>query len=381
MSTVAYRLEIDGQVASKQLLDAVQSLEVEEHADLADMLRLRVNLSQRDDGGGWTVLDDGTFKRLANVKVAAAVNGGRPQPLIDAYVIDVRAALSHEPGASRLDVVAMDATALMNLEEKVRAWPDQSDSSVASTVFGEYGFTTDVEDTSTVRQEVEHTTMQRGTDMQLLKQLAQRNGYECYVEVTDSGDTAGHFHKPRLDEQPQGVLNVGMGPASNVDAFSARNDMLAPTTASVQGVETTSTETQPADSSSVEGTALGRAPTVGGDKPRKVLLSRTGLSDSGDLQTLAQAVVDRSSWSVTAEGRVNGAVYGGPIKAKRPINVRGAGGELSGTYYVELVLHTFTSEGWIQSFRLRRNAAGLTKSESFKEDRAAAPQPAMRVGA
>jgi phage protein D len=380
VSTVAYKLEIGGQRASKELLDAVQSLEVEEHADLADMVRLRVNVAQRDDGGGWTLLDEGIFSRLANLKVAAAVDGGRPEPLIDAYVVDVRVALSHEPGASRVDVVAMDATALMNLEEKVRSWPDQSDSSVASTIFGEYGFTTDVEDTSAVRQEAEHTTMQRGTDMQLLKQLAQRNGYECYVEVTGSGGTAGHFHRPRLDEQPQGVLNVGMGPASNVDAFSARNDMLGPTTAAVQGVETTSTDAQPADSSSVEGTALGSTPTVGGDRPRKVLLSGTGLSDAGDLQTLAQAVVDRSSWAVTAEGRVNGAVYGGAIKAKRPINVRGAGAELSGTYYVELVLHTFTSEGWIQSFRLRRNAAGLTKSESFKEDRAAAPQPAARVG-
>ena len=119
---------------------------------------------------------------------------------------------------------------------------------------------------------------------------------------------------------------------------------------------------------------------MAGDRPRKVLLSGTGLSDASDLQTLAQAVVDRSSWAVSAEGKVNGAVYGSAIKAKKPINVRGAGGELSGTYYVERVLHTFTREGWMQAFRLRRNAAGLTKSESFKEDNAAAPMPATRVG-
>ena len=53
MSTVAYRLEIDGQVASKELLDAVQSLEIEEHADLADMLRLYVLSGTGDAAYYW----------------------------------------------------------------------------------------------------------------------------------------------------------------------------------------------------------------------------------------------------------------------------------------------------------------------------------------
>jgi phage protein D len=379
MAAVTYTLEVGGQSASQEMLAALRSVEVEDHADLADMARIRLAISVGPDGSDWTHLDGGPFTRLASVKVAAAIGSETPQPLIDGYVIDLRATFSPEPTGSVLEVVAMDATVLMSLEEKVRAWPDVSDSSIASTIFGEHGLTPDVEDTEPTRQEADATTIQRGSDMQLLRRLAERNGYECFVEVGAGGQTTAHFHPPRLEEEPQGVLNVNMGTATNVDEFKARNDMIAPTTAQARGLEVETQEGQPADVTEVGATRLGSDATVSSDRPRRVLLSGTGLSAGGELQTLAQAVVDRSAWAIAAEGTLNGAAYGRVLRAKRPVSVRGAGTELSGVYYVERVLHTFDAAGWTQSFRLRRNASGLTRRERFQESGAAAPQPAVRV--
>jgi phage protein D len=379
VAAVSYTLEVGGQRASPELLSAVQAVEIEDHADIADMLRLRLAVTVGSDGREWTLLDGGPFTRLANVKVAAAIGSATPEPLIDAYVIDVRATLSPEPAGSMLEVVAMDATVLMSLEEKVRAWPDVSDSSIASTIFGEHGLTPDVEDTQPTRQETDATTIQRGSDIQFLRQLAERNGYECFVEAGPGGQTTAHFHAPKLDEEPQGVLNVSMGSATNVDEFRARNDMLRPTTAEVRGLDVATQEGQPADVTDVAATRLGTEATVAADRPRRVLLSGTGLSAGGELQTLAQAVVDRSAWAIAAEGSLNSATYGRALRAKRPVLVRGAGTELSGTYYAERVLHTFDAAGWTQRFRLRRNASGVTRRENFQESGAASPQPAVRV--
>ena len=374
----SYVLEVGGSPADQQLMDTIQQLEVEDHADLADMLRIRLGAIVREDGSAWTVLDDQRFTRLAEVKVSARV-AGQVEPLIHGYVVDVRANLSNQPGASTVDVVGMDGFVLMGLEEKVKAWPNKSDSDIATQIFGDYGFSTDVDSTQPARQENDVTTLQRGNDLQFVRNLAQRNGFEFYLDLDSQGSIVAHFHAPRVQTRTQGVLNVNLGSDTNVDDFNARYDMMRATTASVTGLDVSSANKQPAQVTSSELAPLGQSPTVPADKPRKVLLSQTGLSDAGELRTLAQAVVDRSGWAITAEGSLTTAAFQAVLHAKEPVLVRGAGRQFSGTYYVERVLHVFASDGYTQKFTLRRNASGLSGSENFKEDNAADPQPARSL--
>ena len=373
MSAISYTLLIDGEPASSDLLAAIQQIEVEDNADMADMLRLRVAIAPRDGGSDWTVLDDELFRRLAKIRVVVTVGSGPSEPLVEVNVIETNADISNRPGQSVLNVVAMDPTVLMNLEEKVRPWPDMADSDVAIAIFKDpkYGFEPVVEETGLKRQAVDHTTIQRGTDIRFLQQLARRNGYECYVEINPStGRLEGHFHPPRLEQRPQGVLSVNMGEATNVNSFNARYDMLRPTTAQVTGLDIGTQSDQSAQVESLTFRELGSEPSLNGDHPRKVLLSQTGLAETGELQTYAQAVVDRSGWAITADGELNTVAYGRLLRAKRLVNVRGAGRRFSGPYYVEKVLHTFGGDGYTQRFALRRNALGLTGQESFVEDTA-----------
>ncbi len=369
MPAVSYALTLDGSPAPAQLVDALQLVEVEDDADLADIMRVRVAIGVREDGSGWSVVDDGLFGRLQKIGITVTVGSGDAQPLLDAYVIESRGEFSNEPGHSVLAVVAMDPTVLMSLEEKVRAWPNMADSDIATSIFRDYGFTGDVEATGLTRQEEETTTTQRGTDIQFLRRLAERNGYECYVELDPrSGAVVGHFHPPRLDGQPQGVLTVNMGEATNVNSFAARFDMLRPTTARVSGVDGSALSEQPAQVEAPGLRDLGASATAARDRPRRVLLSGTGLADAGELQALAQAVVDRSSFAVVAEGEVSTAAYGGILRAKRTVMVRGAGQQFSGAYYVERVLHVLGDDGYVQRFTLRRNAVGVTAQDRFTDD-------------
>src|SRR5262245_13408874 len=122
MSGVSYTLEIGGSPAPAELLAAIQTVEVEDHANMADMLRLRVSVGVNNNGSAWTVLDDDIFSRLANIRVGVKVGDGQPERLIDAYVIETSVTFSNQPGQSLINVVAMDPTVLMNLDEKVKAW-------------------------------------------------------------------------------------------------------------------------------------------------------------------------------------------------------------------------------------------------------------------
>jgi phage protein D len=373
MGQIAYTLYIDGQPAPPELISVIQQLEVEDHADMADMVRLSVAISIRDGCGSWNVVDENTFQRLTRLRIDVNVGSGKTEPLIEAYVIETNADFANQPGQSVLNVVAMEPTVKMSLKEKVRPWPNMADSDIAEEILSspDYKFDPVVDPTQPSRDELDHTEMQRGTDIQFLQALAQRNGYECYVELNpETGLVEGHFHKPRLNQQPQGVLSVNMGDATNVNSFHARSDMLKPVTAQAANVDVHSKEDQSGNSDELGNQELGSNSTVPSDDSRQVLLSGTGLAQSGELQTAAQAIVDQSSWAITAEGDVNTVAYGDVLRAKRPIMVRGAGQQFSGTYYVERVLHTFTGDGYTQHFSLRRNAIGVKRQDDFTQSNA-----------
>lgn len=371
-SSITTTLTVSGNPATQDLLGSIQQIEMEDHSEMADMLRLRIACSVNKGGSGWNIVDDGTFDRLTPIKLSVTVGSGSAVPLISGYVIENDVEFSNQPNGSVISVVAMDPTVLMHLEERVKAWPNMSHSDVANAIFSgsDYGFTPVVTDTGYTPHENDQTLIQRGTDIQFLKQLAEANGYECYIDLNESsGEVEGHFHPPETDQDPQATLSVNMGSATNVNRFRARYDMLSPTQASATVVDYEQKSNEPGQADSSDQTELGSDQSTATDRPRKVLLSGLGMGQSAEVQRAAQSVVDRSSWAITADGELNTAAFGAVLRAKEPVMVRGVGKEFSGRYYVYKVVHLITSDGtYLQRFTLRRNAVGLTGREQFNSD-------------
>jgi len=368
MPAVTYTMMIEGAPVPEDLLQAIKQIEVEDHASMADMLRLQVVMGVKDGCSGWAFVDDGIFDRLTNIRISVAVGSGRSETLINAYVIETNATFANQPGTSILNVVAMDPTVLMNLKQVVKPWPNRSDSDVAREIFSspDYSFTPIVDATNWRRQENDQTMIQRGTDIQFLQELARRNGFEVYIETNAlTGVVEGHFHAPRVDVPPQGVLSVNMRDATNVNSFNARFDMLRPSTVQTTNLDVETRENQQSQINSSRMTTLGRQTSLAGQRPRLVLPAHTGLARTGEQQPFAQAMADESALAINAEGELNTVAYGGLLRAKRPILVRGAGQQFSGTYYVERVHHVLTNESYKQNFTLRRNALGLSGRELF----------------
>jgi phage protein D len=366
MTAVSYTLLINGTPPTASLLNAVHRIEVEEHVDLASMLRLRLNIGVAESGDQWRIIDEKIFERLTPLSLRVTLGSGIPQTLIKAHVIETNIDFSSEPGQSTLNVVAMDETIRMNLEEKIRAWPNMADSTIATTLFDEYGLVPVVESTQPVRQVVDQTVVQHGTDIEFLRFLAHRNGYECYVETNPLTQLEeGHFHPPRLEQQPQGTLNVNLGESTNVDNLNVRFDKVKPATAETADLKIGSQSQQSANVSEIAHRLLGSDSPLGDGNQRRHRLSKIGLAETGELQTYAQAVVDRSAWAITAAGMVYTNTYGDLLRARRLVLVRGVGRQFSGMYYVERVQHLIENDQYSQHFTLRRNATGLTGGEPF----------------
>ena len=115
------------------------------------------------------------------------------QQLLTGYITHVRPVFGAGLDQCRLEIWGMDASVLMDREEKLKDWPNKKDSDIATEIFSAYGLTPEVDDTELVHDEQVSTIIQRETDMQFLKRLALRNGFECYVD----GDT-GYFRRRTL---------------------------------------------------------------------------------------------------------------------------------------------------------------------------------------
>lgn len=365
LKELIYTLLIDRQPAPETLLEQLLSVSVEQRADEAGMFRLVAGLTHTESGG-YAPLDDDLFAPLTPVTLKVALGPAPPLTLINGYVT----ALKVQYGQSTtLEVVGMDAAgALMNLEEKVRTWPNMADSDVASMILGEYGLTPLVTATQPSRMAEETTVVQRSTDLRFLRYLAERNGYQFAVEADPAAGTPiGFFGPPRADGQPQATLSVNFAGDSNVSEFQVHYDMLLPAAAEAEGLAV-------ADGSRQTGTADAPVTAPMGAKstldalPEKSLVRpvQTGLHAADELETYAKAVAERSSWAVTAEGAADPGAVGAVLQAGLPVLVRGAGSAFSGAWLVDRVLHEWRSGEYTMRFTLRRNATGLAGSEVFR---------------
>ncbi|HBA55056.1 MAG TPA: hypothetical protein DCZ04_11545, partial [Syntrophorhabdus aromaticivorans] len=212
------RIEIEGKEAEDIYPDLL-SLEVELDEELAAMFKLQLASLQQPDGT-WSYLDDDRFMVWKKVTISAGFSTGMEQ-LIDGYVTHVKPYFDLDPAQCKLEVWGMDASCLLDREEKLKDWPNKKDSDIATEIFNAYGLTPEVEDTTIVHDEAVSTIIQRETDMQFLQRMALRNGYECYVE-----EGKGYFRPPQLSGTPQAVLAVHFGDETNVDNMSFEVDGL-----------------------------------------------------------------------------------------------------------------------------------------------------------
>ncbi|HZR27435.1 MAG TPA: hypothetical protein VFA71_01540 [Terriglobales bacterium] len=367
------------------LLDALQKIEVETSTEMASVFRLRFGMA-RTDFGDWDVImpqyEELFFRPMTPVQIRVKVGIEIPKAVINGYVTHQQVIYDDEGGASAMEISGMDATMVMNLQEKVVPWPMPNDGAIAAAIFGQYGIVPRVSPSLPFNLDPTDTTVQRGTDIRFLRRLAQRNGFECYVQPQpQTGIDFGYFGPPtNIPGMQEAVLNIKMGADTNVSEFKIRYDMMKPTTALSAGMDVmTRTPTfalsvtppitpPPTGGLYPLGVPMGvQDATVralaGAHPPPMVLPAQTGQMALPALTVVTQAIANRSSWAVVAEGTLGADV--GVLLAGATVNIRGAGLAFNGAYYLTRVSHNFDCGAYTQKFEARRNAVGMTGTEIY----------------
>ncbi len=337
-------------------------LEVELDACLASMLRMHLAIRRQDDGL-WSHVDDERLQVWKKVQITAGFESGTEE-LITGYVTHLRPLFELDPALCSLEVWAMDESVLMDREEKLKAWPGKTDSEIAKEIFELYGFgVSDVADSQVVHDEEVSTVIQRETDMQFLKRLALRNGFDCYV---DNGKA--FFQPPQVDAEPQPVLAVNFGDETNVDRFRVEVNALVPSQVAMSQIERQGKEVldETAESGQQPLGKIGAgALPAAGIAPGRIHVARSSTTGSPEMAALCQGLFQRAEWFVSAEGEIAASRYGHVLRPRLPVTLKGVSETYSGVYLVRHVTHSFHPGGYNQLFKAQRNALMPTGSEQF----------------
>lgn len=361
MERETFTITIDGQEVSDLYPDLL-NLEIELDDELAAMFRMQIAIAQQP-GSSWTYLDDERFRAWKPITVTAGLENSTEE-LISGYITHVKSSFTPDVTRCTLEVWGMDSSVLMDREEKLKDWPNKKDSDIAAEIFSQYGLAPKTEDTAVIHDEAISTTIQRETDIQFLRRLALRNGFECYVE-----GTTGYFRSPQLNDPPQPVLAVHFGAETSVKKFSLEVNALTPASVAMFQVDRSTKELLDVTTETSQQPALGKTDAAGlltaGMTPGRVVVGGVVTTGQAEMTTLCQGLYDQGNWFVTAEGEVAANDYGHVLKARQTVTIKGVGETYSGIYYVTHVTHSFSKSGYKQVFRAKRNGILPTGSEVF----------------
>jgi hypothetical protein len=378
-----FKVFYNNEPATQEQLDEIEEIVVEQEVDRVWEARMKIPVCMTEEGS-WGGEDDATKQAFTRVRIEVRIGEGEFVPLVDGRVVGNDSERSSIPGKSMITLVIHDDSALLHREEELQRYDGKSDSQIAQEIFdaAALGGTPDVETTPDIPDNPAAATIQRGTKMQILRSLAQRQrDFHAYVlPGENAGESIGCFKK--FPTQPDENLPslVMFGEDRNLAQFNVRENARSSS-------EVTAATMSFGDKSIVTATKSYRDTTLLGsdtaNEPSSENITKRrlppGQSDTVDLDAAAAGEAARSSFSLDADGSVLPLCYGGVLSPYRVVPVLLSDSRFSTNYVIFKVLHTLTRSQYTQSFSMKGNAVSAKPSGSGATTPAASASASVSI--
>lgn len=357
----------------------ILSLSYEDDESKADKLVLQV------DNFDLSNFDAPIWKTGNHVEVSWGYPGNM-SPLRQMKIQSVKGSLA-------LAVECLDEVVVMNKVQKVRAFENMSRSQVAEQIAKDYGYGADMIHVDDTEEVLEQITQARMTDMQLLRDMAKREGFEFYVDFDGF-----HFHPRRLGQAPLRKFVYYTDPdRGDLISWNLENDIFsAGKTASVtvaardplkkpppiKAEASNETETgrdtlaeqaalqDPMAAFARGGYTLHNSEAAAKAAGHAIIPSTEKTEDSAKRQAsgiFKKAAMQGAELTVEARGDPQ-------MLAKRTIEIQGIGKTISGLYYVTSCAHKL-GDGYKMTMKCKRDgksSATTSAGQGFTNDQ---PKP------
>lgn len=330
-------IKIDGAFLPPAKMDQLIEIVVESSLYLPDMLVMTFTDDKLE------LVDDALFKLGGVIEIEASdnTNVNQTKPLFKGEITAIEP--DYMPGnLMNLTIRGYTKGHRMHRESKTKAWINITDSDLASQIAGSYGLSVEVDSTT---ETFDHIYQYGQTDMEFLRQRADRIGYQVFVQ-----DDKLYFKKP--DSQST-TLNLEWG--TSLQSFRPRltiADQVNEVT--VKGWDIKNKEAIvgiATSSSSSPKIGLGK---WGGETAMSALTSakklqvRQPVHSQDDANKMAASILDEINGSfIEAEGEAIGSPS---LRAGMITELVKLGTKFSGKYKVTTVRHVYGTGGSLKSF-------------------------------
>jgi hypothetical protein len=346
--------------APKVVIDALQSVQVTSGKDKSGF-QLTFAVGKRSPLLT-AMLPAGYFDPMSTRVVIAVTLGGLPHVLMDGIVTRQEMVPSSEPGQSTLTVTGEDLSVLMDVVEmpfmRYPAMPSIARVYAILAKYAAFGIVPVavppfIEDVPIPTGKI---PTHKGTDLAYLKTLADNCGYVFYVEPGPlPGQSIAYWGPDIRIPVPQRALGVNMDAHTNVESLNFSLDGLAKKVVVVTIFDPAKNRVPivvPIPNFNLFKPPLGLRPTL----PSKVEFPDYMTKEQmPDAVNRVLGILARSSDSISVSGSLDVMRYGGVLRNRMLVGVRGGGLAYDGMYYVNSVTHSLKRGEFKQNFQLSRD--------------------------
>lgn len=208
---------------------------------------------------------------------------------------------------------------------------------------------------------IEQIPAQKGTDLQYVRYLADQAGYVFYIDPGPAPGTSKAYWGPQIKVGPvQPALSSDLDAYTNVESlqFSFNQEQNKVPLVYIYNSESGATIPIPMPPITPLNPPLGLIPPLPTNllppdlSPFREDVAKTPIPQA-IMMGLAEAA--RNAEAVSCDGSLDVTRYGGVLKARQLVGVRGAGPAFDGLYYVKSVTHKIKRGEYRQDFTLTRN--------------------------
>ncbi|MEU6721268.1 hypothetical protein ABZ897_58305 [Nonomuraea sp. NPDC046802] len=344
----------------REVVDALLSVQVSEGVGQPGGFRLSFGTGRRSLLFR-ELLPSGALDPPARAQIVVTIRG-QATVLMDGVVTRHEVTPSAEPGQARLTLTGEDVSRMMDVVDftgvPFMGLPPEARVALICAKYPMYGLVPQIVPSVYLADPnpLESVPAQQGTDLAYVKALAAQVGYQFYVEPGSVPGVNVAYWGPLVKAgPPQPTLWANADATTNVETLTFTFDGFSATQYVVLVQEPITKFPVPIpvpDITPVNPPMGARRPT-----PLKASAIR-GLAKLSAMQATGVAL-SRAADSyevISGQGTLDVLRYGQPLRARRPVTVRGASLGYDGAYFVKSVTHDIKRGAYTQHFTLTRNA-------------------------
>jgi hypothetical protein len=351
--------------APRTVLDALTEVEVNVYDTDTSGFQLTFSIDKRSPLQILFLLTGGLPLLFMRVVLVATVNGVA-NVLIDGVITNNELSPGDKGSNSTLTITGKDLTALMDQSNwsgfPFPACPPEARVAAILAKYSLFGVVPVIIPAilTDISVPIDKIPSQEGTDLKYIQKLADEAGYVFYIDPGPLPGTSKGYWGPQIKVGPaQPALSADMDAYTNVESLHFRFDQERNRIPIVYSYieEVGVTIPIPIPPITPLNPPLGLIPPLPTNIPADLQPLRDDLAKRPIPQAVMMGLAAAAQYAeaVSCEGSLDVTRYGGVLKARQLVGVRGAGPAFDGLYYVKGVSHKIKRGEYKQTFTLTRN--------------------------